>query len=107
MKSLLILIFLGTLSFSAEKFQSVQANSSMSWHQAVRFCFNIGGRLPNVDQVELAYRYKKTGIDVDYLDKIYWTRTDINMEAAMSFDFSSGLAFPDHKSNRYKVMCVR
>ena len=107
MKKIFLLLVFVSLSFTAESFQAVQAPQKMDWERAVRFCFNIGGRMPTVEQIEIAYNYKEKGQNADYTSTIYWTRTDIDIESAMSFDFAIGLAYPDHKANKYSVMCVR
>jgi len=86
-----------------------EARDKMDWDQAVRYCHSLQSQLPSVEMLEFASRNSgsvpegSARFQYDY----YWSRTELDMQGAYSFDFGLGLAYPDHKGNRYRVMCIK
>jgi hypothetical protein len=104
MKKLLILLVAVFLNGAEE---SYQADNKMSWDRGVSYCFSIGGRISSIEQLERQFKEKRSGMNVDYEDRYYWTRSEIDINGAYSFDFSLGLPMADHKAKKYLVMCVK
>lgn len=93
--------------FSKEIFESFSAERKMDWENATRYCFEKGGRLPSVDKIELSYNYSKKGARGIFKPIVYWTRDDIDIQKAMSFDYKSGLSYLDFKLRELNVICVK
>lgn len=100
MKKLLTMILLSAFLYGIEYYQPQQ---KMSWYEANRYCFALGGRIASVDQMEKDFKLSNP----EYKQEMYWTRTGTDMNGAYSFDFTLGLAQPDHESRKYNVMCVK
>jgi len=96
-------------TFNMKLWTMHEAKEKMDWDHAVRYCRSLQSQLPDIEMLEYAAQHSesvRTGsarFQYDY----YWSRTELDMEGAYSFDFGLGLPYPDHKANRYRVMCIK
>lgn len=101
------LIFILALQvFAAQKFLSLEPSTRMDWDNAVRFCFEMGGNLPTSDMIEISFLYKNKH-KTAYKNKSYWTREDVDLNRAISYDFATGNAYIDLKLRRLNVVCIK
>ena len=109
MRLVLLAVFfsLAVALVAKEDFHSFAAKQKMDWDNAVRFCLAKESRLPSLDKIELSYKYQKKGVASVFGKKTYWTRDDVDLESAMSFDYASGRSYIDFKLRRLGVVCVK
>ncbi|MDR2638865.1 MAG: hypothetical protein LBC09_03390 [Helicobacteraceae bacterium] len=81
----------------------------MDWDRAVEYCRALDAYVPPLNAMEAAFKdaYLSARGQSPYQKDIYWTSDQTDIEGAYAYDFASGLHLVDHKSNRYRVMCIQ
>lgn len=78
----------------------------MNWHDAVKKCKKLGGRLPTrVELLDLLDNHKKEC--KDFADGYYWSSTEHSESYAWDQSFTTGFQYNGDKTNSYYVRCVR
>ena len=115
-KSLLLgtlLAFTGMMAQETE-WLLAEAPTKMFWQEGKDYCasLHIRSRMLNLDEVEYLFNQQENMAsdefkNLPFVFDTYWTDTEYDMEGAYSFHFGKGISYPDHKSARHRVMCIK
>ena len=75
-------------------------------YPARQACKNIGGRLPNVHELQAIYTARVSTYGNNFQDSYYWSSTEHNSTIAYTFYFTTGGPINGLKVNTAHVRCV-
>ncbi|MGE4295828.1 MAG: hypothetical protein AB7E49_09020 [Campylobacterales bacterium] len=86
-----------------------EAAEKMDWDRAVAYCRGLDAHIPELKTMKNAYykSYRGSGGERPYVEDVYWTADQFDIDGAYAFDFSTGLHNVEFKGNRFRVMCIQ
>ena len=94
---------------SSEVLRLHEASVKMDWVRAVEYCRSLDAHIPELKTMKDAYykSYRGRGGERPYVEDIYWTADQFDIDGAYAFDFSNGLHQVEFKGSRFRVMCIQ
>ncbi len=111
MKKLVLISAMLTSSLFAQTIWLEEAPKRMNWHDAIKYCKNIGAILPSKKVFQTIWYANDRASDVDgfELSVSYWTSDEVkgNKHAAYPFYFVQGRDTWYYKADKYGVRCIK